>query len=41
MCNTTVVIISVAKIVSRFHGIGLKVKKGVSLSFLDLALQST
>ena len=30
MCNTTVVIISVAKIVSCFHGIGFKVKKGVS-----------
>ena len=42
MCNTTVVIISVAKIVSCFHGIGFKSKKkGVSLSFSDLALQST
>ena len=28
MCNTTVVIISVAKIVSYFHGIGFKSKKG-------------
>ena len=28
MCNTTVVIISVTKIVSCFHGIGFKSKKG-------------
>ena len=28
MCNTTIVIISVAKIVSCFHGIGFKSKKG-------------
>ena len=28
MCNTTVVIISVAKIVSCFYGIGFKSKKG-------------
>ena len=41
MCNTTVVIISVAKIVSCFHGFGFKVKKGVSLGFLDLPLHST
>ena len=33
MCNTTVVIISVAKIVSCFHRFGFKVKKGSRLAF--------